>query len=223
MRRNHVHFATGVPEQLQSLFQQKSSDQGAPAETTSQVEGANADMEPEQANGNDGDVASLESAQPAQTVLSGMRNSSTILIYINLRAALEAGLKFYKSENGVVLSEGDAEKSVVSIDFFEKVQEKGGRVLVKDGKVVAEADAVMLERARKGAEARGGRGGGGRGRGGRGRGRGRGGREGHGEGGRQGEGQGDNDASEGRLPSGGRGGMTVREARRGPLGVADDN
>lgn len=39
-------------------------------------------------------------------VRSGMRSDAQILIYINIRRALEAGLPFWKSENGVVLTEG---------------------------------------------------------------------------------------------------------------------
>lgn len=204
MGRNHVHFATGVPEQLQTLFREKSSPSHDDSTTTTN----NANENPE-ANENDA-ITTLPEDKPTPTILSGMRNSSTLLIYINLRSALAAGLKFYKSENGVVLSEGEAENGVVGVQFFEKVVEKGGRVLVRNGKVVLEADEGMLGRAGRGAVGRGARGGGARG-GGRGEGR---------------------DAFDGAAADGGgagrevvigRGGMAAREAARGPLGVVDDN
>lgn len=153
MGRNHVHFATGVPEGLRAKFVAAGGEN---------VKGEDGGRDEE--NGEE-KVETLPDDKPAPAVLSGMRNSSTILIYVSLKKALEAGIKFWMSENGVVLSEGDAEKGLVGTNFFEKVEERGGRVLVKDGKVVAEPDSGMLERAK----ARGGRGGRGRGRGGRGR------------------------------------------------------
>ncbi|KAF2744845.1 phosphotransferase KptA/Tpt1 [Sporormia fimetaria CBS 119925] len=62
---------------------------------------------------------SPEAAQPP--VISGMRNSSTVLIYVDVRKALDAGIKFWKSENGVILTEGN-EKGVLEAKFFEKVK-----------------------------------------------------------------------------------------------------
>lgn len=37
-----------------------------------------------------------------------MRNSSQILIFVDVQKALDAGIKFYLSANGVVLTEGDS-------------------------------------------------------------------------------------------------------------------
>ena len=51
----------------------------------------------------------------------GMRNSSQILIFVNVQKALAAGIKFYLSENGVVLTEGD-EKGYLKPEFFERVE-----------------------------------------------------------------------------------------------------
>ena len=36
-------------------------------------------------------------------VISGMRNTSTVYIYINMKAAMDDGIKFYESDNGVIL------------------------------------------------------------------------------------------------------------------------
>ncbi|KAF2433187.1 phosphotransferase KptA/Tpt1 [Tothia fuscella] len=87
-----------------------------------------------------------------EPVVSGMRHTSSILIFIDLRKALEAGFKFWKSANGVILSEGD-EKGIIPIEFFLRVEErkKGLGILMKDGEVVKELPAEL---------ARGGHGGG---------------------------------------------------------------
>ncbi|KAF9558718.1 phosphotransferase KptA/Tpt1 [Agrocybe pediades] len=55
-----------------------------------------------------------------QNVVSGMRTSSQVLIFINVRKALDAGIKFWLSDNGVVLTEGD-EKGFLPKEFFERV------------------------------------------------------------------------------------------------------
>jgi 2'-phosphotransferase len=44
----------------------------------------------------------------SRDVISGMRRSAEVLIYIDLEKALQAGLKFYVSANGVILTPGDA-------------------------------------------------------------------------------------------------------------------
>lgn len=74
----------------------------------------------------------------AAPVISGMRNSSTVLVYMDVGRAMEAGIKFWLSDNGVILSEGNAE-GVLPVEFFQRVEDrKGEGVLVQDGKVVKE-------------------------------------------------------------------------------------
>jgi len=53
-------------------------------------------------------------------VISGMRHSAKILIYIDVRKALDAGIEFWFSENGVVLTEGD-QRGILTQKFFRKV------------------------------------------------------------------------------------------------------
>jgi 2'-phosphotransferase len=90
----------------------------------------------------DGTTEEEKSAPP---VISGMRKSSTVLIYIDIIAALEAGVKFFVSENGVILTEGD-EKGVLPYRFFKRVESRkqGGGVLMKDG-VLPEGVVVDVE------------------------------------------------------------------------------
>ncbi|KAI0351381.1 hypothetical protein OH77DRAFT_1411348 [Trametes cingulata] len=61
-------------------------------------------------------------------VISGMRNSSQILIYVDVEKALKAGIKFYISANGVVLTEGD-ERGFLGPQFFSRVETPDGNAL----------------------------------------------------------------------------------------------
>jgi 2'-phosphotransferase len=104
----------------------------------------------------------------APPVISGMRKSSTVLIYIDIEAALASNIKFYLSENGVILSEGN-EKGFVPSDFFKRVEsrKKGGGILMKDGEL-PEGTVVDFEAWEKEVGSAGkkgsGRGGGGKGK-----------------------------------------------------------
>lgn len=106
-----------------------------------------------------------EKTAPA-TVISGMRNSSSVLVFLDIRKAIDAGLKFWLSENGVILSEGD-EDGVIGMQFFSRAEDRtgGSGVLVENGVVVKEAPESW---ASKGGGRRGGRGGARGGRGGKG-------------------------------------------------------
>ena len=55
--------------------------------------------------------------------LSGFRSNCELLVYINLEKAIEEGLKFYISENNVVLSPGD-EKGFISSKYFKFIKER---------------------------------------------------------------------------------------------------
>lgn len=114
----------------------------------------------------DASSTNTEPEKEAPPVISGMRKSSTVLIYINIKKALEAGVKFFVSENGVILSEGD-EKGFLPYEFFKRVEsrKKEGGVLMSEGMlpegVVIDMEAWEKEVGGKGGK--GGRRGGGRG------------------------------------------------------------
>ncbi|EED20125.1 tRNA splicing 2' phosphotransferase 1 [Talaromyces stipitatus ATCC 10500] len=115
-------------------------------------------------NGRDAPIALLDPRSKA-TVISGMRSDAEILIYINLRRALEAGCPFYRSENGVILSEGmnlgdSGEGKIVPIEFFDLVIERktGLGVLWEDGSVVQELPSHLAEKRNPKATRGGGRG-----------------------------------------------------------------
>ena len=82
------------------------------------------------------EAASAGDEVKSEPVISGMRNSSSILIYVDIRKALEGGIKFWRSANGVILSEGD-ENGLIPAAFFKRVEErKASKILMKDGKLV---------------------------------------------------------------------------------------
>ncbi|KZT09829.1 uncharacterized protein LAESUDRAFT_721983 [Laetiporus sulphureus 93-53] len=70
----------------------------------------------------------LAQGVPGSGVISGMRASSQLLIYVDVQKALDAGIKFYLSANGVVLTEGD-ENGFLSPEFFARVETSKGKPL----------------------------------------------------------------------------------------------
>ncbi|KAK4157231.1 KptA family-domain-containing protein [Chaetomidium leptoderma] len=104
-------------------------------------------------------------------VISGMRRDAELLIHVDVAASIEeAGIKWWMSDNGVVLTEGGAADGLVPLKYFKEVvgRRQGVGLLWEDGEHVADLPAGLEIRAPHG-KGRGG--GGGRGRGGRGRGR----------------------------------------------------
>ncbi|TFY83652.1 hypothetical protein EWM64_g370 [Hericium alpestre] len=59
-------------------------------------------------------------------VISGMRASAQILIYIDIQKALDDGILFFLSENGVVLTEGDS-RGFLDPKYFSRVESRDGR------------------------------------------------------------------------------------------------
>lgn len=57
-----------------------------------------------------------------------MRSSANVLIYVNVQKAIDAGLKFFLSSNGVILTEGD-ESGYLRPEFFLRVTDKNGKDL----------------------------------------------------------------------------------------------
>ena len=72
-------------------------------------------------------------------VISGMRSSCQVLVWVDLRACIEAGMEVFESSNGVILTPGF--DGVVPPRFFRDAQERSsGRSLMHGG--VGEADAA---------------------------------------------------------------------------------
>ncbi|XP_051197822.1 uncharacterized protein [Lolium perenne] len=58
-------------------------------------------------------------------VISGMRRSANILIYLDVNKAMQDGMKLYISDNKVILTEGF--DGVVPVKYFEKIETWPGR------------------------------------------------------------------------------------------------
>ena len=73
-----------------------------------------------------------EGADGKPGVISGMRSSCDVAIYLDVRAALQAGIKLFRSENGVLLSPGDADGRIPSVLFKKVVDLNGGQLVPLD-------------------------------------------------------------------------------------------
>ncbi|CAJ2509975.1 Uu.00g058750.m01.CDS01 [Anthostomella pinea] len=102
-------------------------------------------------------------------VISGMRADAEILIFVDVAQSLrDGGVKWWLSENGVVLTEGNAD-GVVPTRYFTEVRgrRQGVGLLWRDGEKVADLPEGLVVRVPMGKH-RGAGAGGERGRGGRG-------------------------------------------------------
>lgn len=57
-------------------------------------------------------------------VVSGVRSDCEVLIYIDIAKAINDGLKFYISDNGVVLCEGIGNEGFIHSKYFTKIVDK---------------------------------------------------------------------------------------------------
>ena len=109
---------------------------------------------------------------PEEGVTSGMRKDAELLIEIDLQRSVEqGGLKWWRSDNGVLLTEGGGD-GIIKKEWFKKVEGRKGNVgvLWEDGQWKRDLPEGLHIRVPMGKGGRGGRGGGGgRGRGGGGR------------------------------------------------------
>ncbi|KAM3531452.1 hypothetical protein NHJ13051_000744 [Beauveria bassiana] len=101
--------------------------------------------------------------------VSGMRRDAQLLIEIDVARSMAAGVRWWRSDNAVILTEGD-DNGLLSTEFFKSVRGRHGDVgvLWENGVAVAELPPDVKRTVPHGKGPRGG----GRGRGGRGRGRG---------------------------------------------------
>ncbi|KAL8843948.1 MAG: hypothetical protein Q9176_001643 [Flavoplaca citrina] len=146
MGRRHVHFALGLPDRKSGASQMTASkDEFTPTEPAGV-------QDKDKSSGTPGGISTLTldstTASSPQTdaggkeqVISGMRTSADHLVWVDVKcSAAEGGLKWWKSANGVVLTEGD-EKGIVGLKWVKRVE------LRATGEVIYQSDGV-----RKGAE-----------------------------------------------------------------------
>lgn len=56
-----------------------------------------------------------------QNVLSGMRSSCTVYIYIDGKKCAKDGIVFYQSDNGVLLTSGRGQEGMLTMEYFQRV------------------------------------------------------------------------------------------------------
>jgi 2'-phosphotransferase len=139
MKRNHVHFATG-PDLDDVLSDQADGTRHPQKDQEDQKD----DSQEAKAK------AKNQEKDKEGQVISGMRRDAQVLIYINIRKALAAGVPFWRSENGVILSEGVSVngEQLVPLEFVDVVVErKMGLGWIWDGgRVVKELPANLKRR-----------------------------------------------------------------------------
>ena len=129
MGRQHIHFSTGIPDyHKKTPF--SSSTTNAAALNSAQTADSNAADEVEVV-GEDGTKESTSNVDAGrEAVISGMRKSATTMIWVDLaRSAEQGGLKWWRSDNGVILTEGDQE-GMVKMEWVDRVEKRGtGEIL----------------------------------------------------------------------------------------------
>ncbi|KAJ2785379.1 tRNA 2'-phosphotransferase 1 [Coemansia javaensis] len=55
------------------------------------------------------------------SVISGMRSTADVFIYIDRHKAMADGIEFYRSDNGVILSTGKDNSGTIPPEYFERV------------------------------------------------------------------------------------------------------
>ena len=121
MGRTHIHFAVGLPEV------------GGPAKIggdTGKVEASKSEtLQTSEAHAAEILPTPIPDDAPMPAVVSGMRRTANVLIWVDVRRSMEeAGLKWWRSANGVILTEGD-EGGMVPMRFVRRVEKRawGGK------------------------------------------------------------------------------------------------
>ena len=64
-----------------------------------------------------------------EKVVSGMRRDASVLVWVDVQRSIsDGGLKWWRSANGVILTEGDP-RGMVPIEFVKRAEKRGGAIL----------------------------------------------------------------------------------------------
>lgn len=129
MGRQHIHFSTGIPDYHNKTPSSNSNTNNAAPKSSPKAESDVADeLEVVGEDGTKKSTSKVDAGQEA--VISGMRKSATIMIWVDLaRSAEQGGVKWWRSDNGVILTEGDHE-GMVKMEWVDRVERRGtGEIL----------------------------------------------------------------------------------------------
>ncbi|KAM4054710.1 RNA 2'-phosphotransferase, tpt1 / kptA family protein [Hirsutella rhossiliensis] len=89
-----------------------------------------------------------DSGEGGPAVVSGMRRDAELVIEIDVEGSLREGVKWWRSDNGVVLTEGNQDGGLLSTRFFKKVtgRKMDVGVLWEDGEKKADLPAGIKGR-----------------------------------------------------------------------------
>lgn len=114
MGRTHIHFAAdlpgkggvaSVPDSQISTINQADEGGSTSVEVTAQV------------------IPESKPTPDAASVISGMRASANLLVWVDVKRSMEKGIKWWRSTNGVVLTEGD-EQGSLRLEFVDRVVQR---------------------------------------------------------------------------------------------------
>jgi 2'-phosphotransferase len=108
MRRNHIHFATGLPRT-------------APSPSPSNSSSGDGDTNREGGGMGRGEGNAKRRGGDNVVPISGMRSSSEIYIYVNGPKCASDGIAFHRSDNGVILTAGVDGGGMLPPRYFAKV------------------------------------------------------------------------------------------------------
>ncbi|KAI9597081.1 RNA 2'-phosphotransferase, Tpt1 [Syncephalis fuscata] len=78
-------------------------------------------------------------------VISGMRTTSQLYIYIDAAKAMAEGIQFLRSSNQVILTTGEGDTGTIPIRYFSRVEDKEGNVLMQDGQLLVELNEKLSD------------------------------------------------------------------------------
>lgn len=129
MGRQHVHFALGLPSGGVTLPLRLFPSSALKEVQTGIEPDAGQNAGSISAAADDITLAPPAPASSSELVISGMRATASMLVWVDVKRSLEAGaLKWWRSANGVVLTEGDAEGKV-GLEWVNRVEKRNGEVV----------------------------------------------------------------------------------------------
>ena len=150
MERQHVHFAKG----LGSTYTAKPKPNPNPNPSVSK-DGARAeDQAPESSGENEEGVPEVQEETESTKVISGMRNSATLFVWVDVRRSMEmGGLRWWKSANEVILTEGN-EHGIVPLEFVKRAVQRNYGCIWRNkqlGKTASSATTPRKEETKEGS------------------------------------------------------------------------
>jgi 2'-phosphotransferase len=139
MGRTHIHFAPAEPPPAAAYSNSSSSGSGSVEDPAPPLPPPPPPNQPDQPDQPSSSRSGKSTAPAEKAVVSGMRASAEISVYVDVRAAMRRApaVRWWRAGNGVVLTAGDPATGVLASELFSlAVLKSDGRVLWQHGKPV---------------------------------------------------------------------------------------